>query len=195
MLTSPLSTLLRFASLLFGALALTATGIASAQAAPPPERLFEVLEQAVADLPKDRFDLEAALAEIGSSEVEAIFGWVRDDTGFVAYRGAMKGAAGVLMDRQGNSLDRALLLERLLEGAGHRTALAHATLPSATLEAAAAAQRVVPLEAAGQADPQELSARAAAELDIDQEVLAEEVAATGERMGRFSSTVETRADR
>src|SRR5690554_1427378 len=125
--TSPLSTLLRSASLLLCLLALVSTASVRAQAAPPPERLFETLEQAVAEMPKDSFDMEAALARIGATDPAAIFEWVRDNTGFVAYRGALKGASGVLMDRQGNSLDRALLLERLLETAGHRTALARAT--------------------------------------------------------------------
>jgi hypothetical protein len=40
--------------------------------------------------------------------------WVRDRTRPVAYPGALRGPLGVLLDRRGNSLDRALLLARLI---------------------------------------------------------------------------------
>lgn len=188
--TSPLSALLRPASLLLCLLALVSTGSVLAQAAPPPERLFETLEQAVAEMPKDSFDTEAALARIGTTDPAAIFEWVRDNTGFVAYRGALKGASGVLMDRQGNSLDRALLLERLLETAGHRTALARATLSGSTLEVAAAAQRVAPQPASPETPPEELGQRAAAELNIDQAVMLEELSAADQGAARFWSAVQ-----
>jgi rhodanese-related sulfurtransferase len=53
---------------------------------------------------------------------------VHDQTRLVPYRGALRGAVGVLMDRQGNSLDRALLLAELLRKSGHAVRLARATL-------------------------------------------------------------------
>ena len=49
----------------------------------------------------------------------------------MAYRGVLRGAEGVLADRDGNALDRALLLQRLLTVAGHRARLASGTLDTA----------------------------------------------------------------
>lgn len=155
------------------AFTLGAVGTTRAQEAPPPERLFELLATARAELPADRFDFEAALAGIGSTEPGAIFEWVRDNTGYVAYRGALKGAAGALMDREGNSLDRALLLERLLAAAGHQVVLARATLEGEALEAAVAAQRLAPPQPPRQNDPEQNSARAAAELGLNEAAVRE----------------------
>ena len=56
--------------------------------------------------------------------------WVTDKTCFVPYRGVLRGEVGVLMDRRGNSLDRALLLYALIRSAGHQARLAHAELPA-----------------------------------------------------------------
>lgn len=189
--TSLPSLLLAFA-LLLGAFATGATGFASAQAAPPPERLFEVLEAAVAELPATSFDFQAALTEIGSTEVDAIFSWVRDGTGYVAYRGALKGAAGVLMDREGNSLDRALLLERLLETAGHNVALVRASLGEAGLATAAAALRRAPKLEEAAADFGQLSERASAEIGLDRAALQEQLEATHLRSQGFALTIESR---
>ncbi|MFA7460945.1 MAG: hypothetical protein WCY60_08075 [Trueperaceae bacterium] len=172
------------------ALAVMLVGSAvSAQAAPPPETLFEVLERAVDELPKHRMDFGAALAEVGSTDPDAIFAWVRDNTGFVAYRGALKGAGGVLMDREGNSLDRALMLERLLEAAGHRVALVRATLSGAALEAAAAAQRRAPNGDADAPSSQELSERAAGAIGLDPATLQESLDQAAQRSSAFSQNV------
>lgn len=161
-----------------------------AQAAPPPETIFSVLESAVDELPKDSFDYAAALAAIGDPSVEAIFAWVRDETGFVAYRGALKGAAGALMDREGNSLDRALLLERLLEEGGHSAIVARATLSGAELEAAVAALRSAPADEAPAQDAAQLTDRAAAELGLDPALLAERLDQGRQNSERLSLDVE-----
>jgi hypothetical protein len=45
---------------------------------------------------------------------QVLFEWVRDNTWWIPYRGVLRGPAGVLMDRLGNSLDRSLLLDSRL---------------------------------------------------------------------------------
>ena len=100
----------------------------------PPEEiadrlayLFDRLDDARQNIPRDTFDPEAVVATVGA-DPEALFAWVRDQTVLVPYRGALRGAQGVLMDRVGNSLDRALLLHTLLQAAGHEARLAQGTL-------------------------------------------------------------------
>lgn len=172
-------------------LALSATAaLAQPTSPPPPEVVFAALEQALQELPSARFDYGAVLAEIGSSEPEAIFTWVRDNTGFVAYRGALKGAAGVLMDREGNSLDRALLLERLLQEAGHSVALARATLGGAELQAAATAQRRAPETSRPEPDAASLVTRATELLGLDGELLAERLALAEQDQQRLARDIE-----
>ena len=79
---------------------------------------YRALETAQGALPRQRFDPAAAVQLIGNDPVK-IFEWVRDNTDWVPYRGALRGPAGVLMDGLGNSLDRSLLLAELLRLAGH----------------------------------------------------------------------------
>jgi hypothetical protein len=112
-----------------------------AQSAPPDleqaidnlQRAFDAIEALAAEIPRDTFDTEAAL-DIAGYDVEEVFAWVRDNTYLVPYRGALRGPVGVLMDRVGNSLDRALLLNELLQLLGFETRLARAEL---TVEQAA----------------------------------------------------------
>ena len=183
----------RLAGLLLTVAVMLVGSAVRAQAAPPPETLFEILERAVDELPKHRMDFGAALAEVGSTDPNAIFDWVRDNTGFVAYRGALKGAGGVLMDREGNSLDRALMLERLLEAAGHRVALVRATLSGAALESAAAAQRRAPDAGTEAPSSQQLSERAASETGVDPTTLQERLDLAAQRSSAFTLNVASSA--
>jgi hypothetical protein len=89
---------------------------------------YERLEQALKRLPRDQFDPEAVVEQVGR-DPDALFQWVRDQTDLLPYRGALRGPVGVLMDRGGNSLDRALLLAQCLESAGYPVRLANAKLP------------------------------------------------------------------
>jgi hypothetical protein len=94
------------------------------------ERLPYLLDTASSmeeELPKETFDPQAVVDSIGDDPA-ALYGWVRDKTFFVPYRGALRGPVGVLMDRLGNSLDRSLLLAELLILAGYEVRFAHATL-------------------------------------------------------------------
>jgi hypothetical protein len=77
--------------------------------------------------PRDRWDPGYVVESVGRDPAE-LFAWVRDSTSWIPYRGELRGPVGVLMDRQGNSLDRSLLLATLLEAAGHSVRLAHGGL-------------------------------------------------------------------
>lgn len=66
------------------------------------------------------WDMAAVAASLGTDAIMA-FGFVRDRIGFEPYRGVLR---GTLAARAGNSWDRALLLQALLVGQGHRARLA-----------------------------------------------------------------------
>jgi len=76
---------------------------------------------------RDRWDPAYLVEQLGRNP-DTLRGWVQEHTSWVPYRGVLRGPVGVLMDRQGNSLDRALLLATLLERAGHRVRLARGEL-------------------------------------------------------------------
>jgi len=157
--------------LLIYVLPLTSIGLPSAWAAQPVlqtetpspdqvadrlEKVFAALETAAKEIPRDTFDPEviiygqpeAGIEGIGT-DPQAIFEWVRDNTYLVPYRGALRDARGVLMDRVGNSFDRAILLFVLLYEAGHKTLqLAHAELSDEQAEILLTEARPIPDEGA-----------------------------------------------
>jgi len=79
------------------------------------------------DLPRESFDPQAVVLKVGN-EPEKLFDWVRGQTHYAPYRGALRGAVGVLMDGMGNSLDRSLLLAKLLQITGHEVRLVRGQL-------------------------------------------------------------------
>src|SRR5438093_2347410 len=91
------------------------------------ERAFKALEAAEKEIPRDTFDPKAIVDKVGGDPVK-LFEWVRDNTYWVPYQGCLRGYIGVLMDRLGSNLDRALLLAELLRVAGHEVGLARAQL-------------------------------------------------------------------
>ncbi len=93
-----------------------------AAAAARLEKAFRALDAAVGDIPRETFEPRAVLAKVGASP-KTLFEWVCDRTYWAPYRGALRGPEGVLMDRVGSSLDRALLLAELLRLAGHNVRL------------------------------------------------------------------------
>ena len=97
------------------------------------ERLFDALEDIAKEIPRDAFDPQAIVDKVGRDPI-ALFEWVRDNTYLVPYRGVLRGPIGVLMDRKGNSLDRALLLHQLLVRAGHVVRLATGDLDKSQCE-------------------------------------------------------------
>ncbi len=78
-------------------------------------------------IPLDSYDPKAVSKTLGS-DPESAWRFVRQHTVPIPYRGVLRGARGVLMDHQGDSLDRALLLAELLSIKGHTVRLAHAML-------------------------------------------------------------------
>ena len=94
------------------------------------DRSLKALENAQAQAPRDRWDPAYVVGRLGS-DPRVLLEWVRRNTTWIPYRGILRGATGVLMDRQGNSLDRAILLATLLGTAGHKVRLAHAELSDA----------------------------------------------------------------
>ena len=101
-----------------------------AQLADQIDGLVKALEAMERDIPRDTFDPQA-VADRAGNDAAMLFEWVRDNTAWVPYRGALRGPVGLLMDRTGNSLDRSLLLAELLRRSGHTVRLARATLPQA----------------------------------------------------------------
>jgi len=98
------------------------------QTADKLDRYFQALAEAAKEMPRDAFDPQAIVDKVGK-DPEALFRWVRDNTYWVPYQGVLRGPVGVLMDRLGNSLDRALLLAKLFQEAGYRVQLAQARIP------------------------------------------------------------------
>lgn len=95
---------------------------------------YRQVEETLARLPTEDWSLAARQRAIGD-EAEALFRWVRDETLWLPYRGALRGARGTLIERQGSHLDRALLLGGLLDVAGYRVRLARASLDERDVDA------------------------------------------------------------
>ena len=91
------------------------------------ERSLQALAAGDSASPRDRWDPEYVSDQLGRNP-RAIIRWVRSHTNWIPYRGVLRGPAGVLLDRQGNSLDRALLLAAILAHAGDTVRLAHGEL-------------------------------------------------------------------
>ena len=85
-------------------------------------KAYDETREAVRALPRDRFEMDVLLEE-SDFDAATVAHWVADNIHWVPYQGVLRGANGVLLDRQGNSLDRSLLLAELLETAGYDTRL------------------------------------------------------------------------
>jgi hypothetical protein len=92
-------------------------------------KVIDRLAEATLSVSREAWDPSTVVASVGRDR-GVLFKWVRDQTALVPYRGALRGAVGVMMDRVGNSLDRALLLADLLKQTGSQVRLANATLPA-----------------------------------------------------------------
>jgi hypothetical protein len=111
------------------------------------ERLFDALRELEKQLPRDHFEPAAIVEEVGKDPL-ALAQWVNSHTTLVPYRGTLRGPVGVLMDRMGNSLDRALLLHELLRLSGRQVRLARLQLSGAPLETLLAALQQGPVPSA-----------------------------------------------
>lgn len=90
-------------------------------------KVFPIIEEADRSLPSETFAETALVRKVGSDPA-ALFRWVRDSTFLVPYAGVLRGDQGVLLDRIGGNLDRALLLYGLLRTAHVESRLARGTL-------------------------------------------------------------------
>lgn len=113
------------------------------EAAQQLEHLFSALEAVAKEIPRDTFDMAAVVQKVGRDPVK-LFEWVRDETYLVPYRGLLRGPTGVLMDRLGNSLDRAVLLHAMLKSIGHTVRLERGTLTDEQAETLLERARPVP---------------------------------------------------
>src|SRR5690606_26483940 len=73
------------------------------------DQLFQRLARIGAQYPAEDYTL-AALAQSLGNDPEQAFAYVRDRIGYAPYAGMLRGAQGTLSGREGNHLDRALLL-------------------------------------------------------------------------------------
>ena len=89
--------------------------------------LIDLLIAASADVARAEFD-PAALAQSLGNDPQKLFEWVRDRTWWAPYRGLLRGATGVMLDRVGSNLDRAVLLGDLMRRSGRTVRMAHAVL-------------------------------------------------------------------
>ena len=108
------------------------------------DTVCSMLEEALPEIPRDTFDPGAVIEKAGP-DPSSLLDWVAKSTALVPYLGMLRGAEGVLMDRMGNSLDRALLLCRLLETAGREVRLARGVLSDEELEKLASRIASLPL--------------------------------------------------
>jgi len=113
------------------------------EAAQQLERLFSALEAVAKEIPRDTFDMAAVVQKVGRDPIK-LFAWVRDETYLVPYRGLLRGPTGVLMDRLGNSLDRAVLLHAMLGSIGQTVRLATGELTNEQASALLEKARPVP---------------------------------------------------
>ncbi|HEX4797464.1 MAG TPA: hypothetical protein VH370_26960 [Humisphaera sp.] len=113
--------------------------------------MFPLLQEAHRQIPHDRFDPAAVIEQVGRDPLK-LFEWVRDQTTWIGYQGSLRGAAGVLQDRLGNSLDRSVLLAELLHGTGQRVRLARATLSEEQAKSLLEKVRPLPRSASSDAD-------------------------------------------
>jgi len=97
-------------------------------------KAYDEAREALGQLPRERFETGSVL-NTTDFDGESIVTWVEQNTRWVPYRGVLRGADGVLLDRSGNSLDRSLLLARLLEDASYDTRLVRGQLSTEAVQA------------------------------------------------------------
>ncbi|MDH5412114.1 MAG: hypothetical protein OEY16_12055, partial [Alphaproteobacteria bacterium] len=103
------------------------------KAAAATQALIDYVSEVTA-FPDEEIEPKALSTFLGA-EPSALFAWVRDNTSLVAYRGTLRGAEGVMIDRVGNSLDRSLLLAALFQAHGVKTRLARGQIDADSAQA------------------------------------------------------------
>jgi hypothetical protein len=120
-------------------------------------KLADLVVAEDADLPRAEFDPAVLVAALGRDPLK-LHAWVRDRTWWAPYRGLLRGARGVMLDRIGSNLDRAVLLGELLRRAGFTVRLAHAQLPEGRARELLARVRAIPDQRRDPIAPHDMSA-------------------------------------
>lgn len=89
--------------------------------------LVRVTRTLLHEIPRESFQA-APIVELANNDPETLRTWISENILLVPYAGVLRGRSGTMMDRSGNSLDRAILLATLLEHAGHKPLLQRTTL-------------------------------------------------------------------
>jgi hypothetical protein len=180
-----------------------ATSVSAVRELPAPAQLaaldssMRALEDGIRDAPRDRWDPEYVVAHVGH-EPAVLFRWVQQNTNWIPYRGLLRGAAGVLMDREGNSLDRAVLLGTLLARAGQTVRLAHGDLTrdraADLLPSLVVGRRTAAAPEAAPAQPSSADLRAvAAKYRLDGAAVERTLDRQGAALERLMDTLDQRA--
>ncbi len=101
--------------------------VAGREKAAKLERVLARLEATMRQLNRESCNTDAVIETVGRDPVK-LCSWVREQTAFAAYAGVLRGPRGVLIDRVGSDIDRALLLGELVNLSGYETRLARAEL-------------------------------------------------------------------
>ncbi len=88
----------------------------------------KVAKIGIEEMDRTSFEPEALVSSLGKDRA-TLHGWVLANTKWLPYRGALRGARGVLQDQSGSHLDRAILLGTLLEAAGIEGQIVRGQLP------------------------------------------------------------------
>ena len=185
--------------IVIGLTLLLAGGVPGAAAASSTDALWARVQAAVDELPRECFDGAAVVARVGTDPLD-LFAWVRDETAWLPYEGALKGPVGTLLDRAGNALDRALLLHALLVVAGHEPQLVSGAMDAehAARLAAAMGRRGVPLLDApcgGAGHASDLAERAERELGADAAAIGRALAEAQRNRAELHETLRARTER
>lgn len=91
------------------------------------ERTIKLVGGLRASVDRSQFDLDALLARLNYDD-RSIIDFVAAEIVYQPYEGALRGPAGTLASRAGNTLDQALLLARLLRDAGFDARIARGAM-------------------------------------------------------------------
>ena len=117
-------------------------------------RLMDRLSECAREQSRDGFDYQAVIESVGRDPVK-LAKWVKENTRLVPYSGLLRGPQGVLMDRVGNDLDRALLLAQLVNSSGYECRLARAILADDEAAVLIASAALTPLPGMAGGKPSE----------------------------------------
>ncbi len=172
----------------------------SAADLPRVDNAFRAIEDGDRETPRDSWDPDYVVSMLGR-DPQRILAWVRDYTIWIPYRGELRGPVGVLQDRQGDSLDRALLLAALLEKAGQTVRLAHGQLTQEQAlqllprliarQAAVSSAGSASASVATPLDPG-LIREAASQYNLDAAAIAQRVAGNESAVGRTAAELRSR---